>query len=128
MDRIIKRILICDDNADNSFLLQAILEAEEREIEIADSGAAVLTKIETDSDSTDLLILDVMMPEMDGYEIAQRIRQSDKFQSLPILLVTGISEDYSQNYRDVKVDGLIRKPIDIDLVIAQVEAILHPSL
>ena len=88
---VIKKILICDDVIDNSFLLQTILETEDCYIEITNSGAEVLAKIDTDIEPPDLLILDVVMPEIDGYEVARRIRQSDKFKSLPILLVTGLS-------------------------------------
>ncbi len=121
---VIKKILICDDVIDNSFLLQTILETEDCYIEIANSGAEVLAKIDTDIEPPDLLILDVMMPEIDGYEVARRIRQSDKFKSLPILLVTGLSEDDGINESGVEVNAIIQKPYDPDVITAQVLAIL----
>ena len=121
---VIKKILICDDVADNCLLLQTILETEDCYVEIANSGAEVLAKIETDLEQTDLLILDVMMPEIDGYEVARRIRQSDKFKSLPILLVTGLSEDDGINESGVEVNAIIQKPYDPDVITAQVLAIL----
>ncbi|WP_445633479.1 Response regulator receiver protein [Nostoc sp. DSM 114161] len=120
----IKRILICDDVADNTFLLKTILEAEDCQLEIADSGLAVLERLETDPNQPDLLILDVQMPKMDGFEVVQRIRESTKFQFIPILLVTGLNEDDVQNIPELKIDGLIQKPFDPDVVIAQVRAIL----
>ncbi|MBN3877313.1 MULTISPECIES: response regulator [unclassified Nostoc] len=70
---VIKRILICDDVADNSFLLKTILQAENRLIEIVDSGAAVLAHLETAPDPPDLLILDIMMPKMDGFEVVRHL-------------------------------------------------------
>jgi CheY-like chemotaxis protein len=121
---VIKKILICDDVIDNSFLLQTILETEDCYIEITNSGAEVLAKIDTDIEPPDLLILDVIMPEIDGYEVARRIRQSDKFKSLPILLVTGLSEDDGINESGVEVNAIIQKPYDPDVITAQVLAIL----
>ncbi|BAY79280.1 two-component hybrid sensor and regulator (plasmid) [Nostoc linckia NIES-25] len=124
MQGSIKRILICDDVADNTFLLKTILEAEDCQLEIVDSGLAVLERLETDPNQPDLLILDVQMPKMDGFEVVQRIRESTKFQFIPILLVTGLNEDDVQNIPELKIDGLIQKPFDPDVVIAQVRAIL----
>ncbi|MBW4456587.1 MAG: response regulator [Nostoc indistinguendum CM1-VF10] len=124
MDSTMKLILICDDVADNSFLLQTILSAESCQIEIVDSGAGALTFIETNPCPPDLLILDVMMPRMNGFEVVQNIRQSTKFEFLPILLVTGFAEDDTQKALDIKIDGFIQKPIDPDAVITQVQTIL----
>ena len=119
-----KRILICDDVADNSFLLKTILQAEDCLVEIVDSGAAVLAFLETDPNPPDLLILDVMMPLMDGFEVVQRLRESIKFQFIPILLVTGFAEDDAYKANEIKINGFIQKPIDPDVVIAKVRAIL----
>lgn len=86
MESVIKRILVCDDVADNSFLLKTILQASDCLIEIVDSGAAILDWLETAPNLPDLLILDVMMPKMDGFEVVRRLRESTKFQFIPILL------------------------------------------
>jgi CheY-like chemotaxis protein len=119
-----KRILICDDVADDSFLMKTILQAEDCLIEIVDSGVAVLTFLETNPNPIDLLILDVQMPLMDGFEVVRRIRQSTKFKFIPILLVTAFDEDDALKAFDIKIDGFIQKPIDYDAVITQVRAIL----
>ncbi|QSJ21117.1 response regulator [Nostoc sp. UHCC 0702] len=127
MQGSIKRILICDDVADNTFLLETILQAEDCQIEIVDSGVAVLDKLETDPNHPNLLILDVQMPKMDGFEVALRLRESDKFKFIPILLVTGLDEDDVKKALDIKIDGFIQKPFDPDAVISQVQAILHQN-
>ncbi|MFN6562462.1 MAG: response regulator [Nostoc sp. ChiSLP01] len=124
MQGSIKRILICDDVADNIFLLQTILEAEDCQIEIADSGIAVLDKLESNPNYPNLLILDVQMPKMDGFEVVQHIRESTKFQFLPILLVTAFNQDEIRKPLGLKIDGFIQKPFDPDVVIAQVRALL----
>jgi CheY-like chemotaxis protein len=121
---VIKKILVCDDVADNCLLLQSILETEECYIEITNSGGEVLSKIETDIEPPDLLILDVMMPEMNGYEVTNRIRQSDKFKSLPILLVTALSVDEVFDNCGLQIEGVIQKPYDPDMITAKVLAIL----
>ncbi|OUL31650.1 response regulator [Nostoc sp. 106C] len=122
MEALIKRILICDDVADDALLLQAILLADDCQIQIVSSGKEVLSFLKTNSNLPDLLILDVMMPVMDGFEVVQRIRESNKLKSLPVLLVTGMNIDDTN--LDIKVDGFIQKPINIDTVISQVRAIL----
>ncbi|NEU83620.1 response regulator [Nostoc sp. UIC 10630] len=124
MDSVIKRILICDDVADSSFLLKTILQASDRLIEIVDSGAAVLAYLETAPNPPDLLILDVMMPKMDGFEVIRHLQESAKFQFIPILLVTAFDEDDADKALDIKINGFIKKPIDPDLVTAKVQAIL----
>ncbi|MBD2536504.1 response regulator [Nostoc flagelliforme FACHB-838] len=118
-----KRILVCDDVADNSFLIRTILEAENCLVKSVDSGAAVLTFLETDPNPPDLLILDIQMPIMDGFEVVQRLRELTKFPFLPILLVT--SFDYDLNKMNgIKCDEFIQKPIDIDTVTSKVREIL----
>lgn len=123
---VIKRILICDDVADDSFLMKTILQAEFSlvEIEIVDSGVAVLARLETNHNPPDLLILDVMMPLMDGFEVVRHLRESTKFKFIPILLVTGFDYDDAYKGNEIKINGFIQKPIDPDVVIAKVRAIL----
>jgi CheY-like chemotaxis protein len=127
MTGAIKRILICDDVADDSFLMKTILQAEDCLIEIVDSGAAVLAFLEKEPNPPDLLILDVMMPVMDGFEVVRHIRKSTKFKFIPILLVTGFDYDDAQKADDIKINGFIQKPIEPDTVIAQVRIILEHS-
>lgn len=76
-----QRILAVDDNTDNLFLLQLALEQEGHEITLVDNGQAALAEIEIQV--PDLILLDVMMPGMDGYEVARRIRQNQKLPLFP---------------------------------------------
>jgi CheY-like chemotaxis protein len=122
---VIKRILVCDDVADNSLLMKTILEAEDCLVEIVDSGAAVLNFLETSPNPPDLLILDIQMPVIDGFEVVKRVRELTKLQSIPILLVTGLDSDDLKQMNDIKCDGLIQIPIDIDTVTYKVREILN---
>jgi CheY-like chemotaxis protein len=122
---VIKRILVCDDVADDSLLMKTILSAENCLVEIVDSGAAVLNFLETNPNPPDFLILDVQMPVIDGFEVVKRVRELTKLQSIPILLVTGLDYDDLKQMNDIKCDGLIQKPIDIDTVTCKVREILN---
>lgn len=120
----VDRILVVDDIADNTFLLQTILESEGYQVEIASSGMAALELIE--AAPPDLVLLDVMMPEMNGFEVTQRIRQNAALPFIPILLITGYTEPSAADGFDVGADGFIRKPIDFDELLGRIRKILQP--
>ena len=81
-----KRLLIVDDIEDNLFLLEAILTEEGYEVDSAKNGKEALAKIE--ASPPDLVLLDAMMPGMDGYEVTRRIRENKKIPFLPVILIT----------------------------------------
>jgi CheY-like chemotaxis protein len=93
----VDRILVDDDLPDNYFLLQTVLESEGYLVEVADSGRVALESIA--SNPPDLVLLDVMMPEMSGFEVTRRLRQNPALPFIPILLVTG----YSEKARSIKI-------------------------
>lgn len=113
-------ILVVDDVADNSFLLQVLLEDEGYQVEVADSGSAALAKIELAPPQ--LVLLDVMMPGMNGYEVVQQIRENIDLPFIPIVMVTG--HDQVTLSKDLQVDGFLKKPIEFDELLSQVHAIL----
>jgi two-component system sensor histidine kinase/response regulator len=116
------KILVVDDMFDNSFLLQVVLEQEGYQVEIASSGIEALSKIETQPPS--LVLLDVMMPDMDGYEVTQRIRQNNHIPFIPILLITGYDQPTAAQGFEVGADDFIRKPVDFDLLLGRIRSIL----
>lgn len=119
------RILVVDDLPDNYFLLQTVLESEGYIVEVADSGYAALESIA--SHPPDLVLLDVMMPGMNGFEVTRRLRQNPSLPFIPILLVTGYSEPVPADGFDVGADGFIRKPIDFDYLLNKIRTILQPK-
>lgn len=118
------RILVVDDLADNYFLLQTVLEMEGYIVEVADSGRAALESIAFHPPN--LILLDVMMPGMNGFEVTRRLRQNSSLPYIPILLVTGYSEPMPTDGLNVGADGFIRKPIDFDDLLLQIWTILQP--
>lgn len=117
------RILVIDDLSDNLFLLQTVLEAEGYEVETADNGSLALAKVE--NSPPDLILMDVMMPDMNGYEITQRIRQNPSIPFMPILLVTAHEEVNDIQGLALGANDFIRKPIEFDKLLARIEAFLQ---
>ena len=118
-----KRILVVDDTDDNLFLIQMVLQTEEYEVEVADSGQAALAKIE--AEPFDLVLLDVVMPGMNGIEVARRIRHNRYLSSMSIIMLTGsslLSED--NEFDELETDGFICKPVECKILLSRVSAIL----
>jgi CheY-like chemotaxis protein len=111
-------ILVVDDMADNCFLLQTILEAEGYAVEIVNNGSAALAKAEALPPK--LMLLDVMMPEMNGYEVTQRMRQSTKLVDVPVVLITAHDQESATIGKAVGANDLICKPFDFNELIRQV--------
>mgnify|MGYP002777705231 CR=1 FL=1 len=118
-----KRILVVDDLEDNVVLLQTILTEEGYEVETANNGKLALTKVE--ASPPDLLLLDAMMPGMNGYEVTRRIRENKKLPFIPILLITAYEDADAAKGLDLGANDFIRKPIEYDELIARVKASLR---
>jgi DNA-binding response OmpR family regulator len=118
-----KRILIVDDIEDNLSLLQAILMEEGYEVDITKDGKSALAKIE--ASPPDLLLLDAMMPQMNGYEVTRRIRQNKNLPFIPILMITAYEDANVPEGLDLGANDFIRKPIDFDELMSRVKANLR---
>lgn len=117
------RILAVDDVLDNLFLLQAILEAEGFSVDVATSGRLALSQIK--AHPPDLILLDVMMPEMTGYEVTRHIRQDSQLPTIPILLITAHDEASAVEGLQLGADDFIRKPIDFNTLLLKVRQYLQ---
>lgn len=118
-----RKILIVDDEPDIIELVSYILEKERMNVVSASNGVDAL-KI-AQKENPDLIILDVMMPDMDGIEVCQRLRSMSTFDSTLITFLTARSEDYSQIAGfDAGADDYITKPIRPKTLVARINAIL----
>ncbi len=116
-------ILVVDDSADNRFLVQTTLECGGYGVALAKNGKIALEKI--NQFPPDLILLDVMMPEMDGYEVTRRIRQNVDLSYIPILLITADERSSVVKGLDIGADDFIRKPVDVDELLARVRSLLR---
>jgi two-component system, OmpR family, response regulator len=117
--RKVRRILAVDDVLDNLLLLQVFLEAEGFEVEVADSGISALQHIQ--QARPDLVLLDVMMPGMDGLEVTEKIRSHNY--TLPILLVSAHDKAQVQPGLDAGANGFVQKPIDFSTLLERIDAL-----
>ncbi len=117
------RLLIVDDVPDNLFLVRTILEEEGYEIITSSNGHEALQIIE--ARPPDLVLLDVMMPKMDGYEVTRRIRAMPDLPFIPILLITAYDRANAVKGLDLGADEFIRKPIEADELLARVRSLLR---
>jgi two-component system alkaline phosphatase synthesis response regulator PhoP len=86
-----KRILVVDDNPDSVAIMRSILEAEHFEVLVENGGAKALARLQ--QEKVDLVLLDVMMPEMSGLEVLQHLKEDVTTERLPVILVTAKSHD-----------------------------------
>ncbi len=118
------RILAVDDDKNTRKLLRAVLENEGYQVTTAVNGADALEKME--QAHVDLVVLDIMMPGMDGYEFTKTLREGQN--DLPILMVSAkqMREDRRQGFI-VGTDDYITKPIDVEEMLLRIKALLRRS-
>ncbi|MGA4450010.1 response regulator [Ectopseudomonas chengduensis] len=109
-----RRLLLVDDDVRNIFALSSALEQKGATVEVARNGFEALDKLRERED-IDLVLMDVMMPEMDGYEATRQIRLEERWKSLPIIAVTAKAmKDDQERCREVGANDYLAKPIDLD--------------
>lgn len=118
-----ERILAVDDTPDNLILLQTILEVEGYEIDLVADGASALQQVV--ESPPDLILLDVMMPMMDGFEVTRKLRNNPAIDYIPILLLTAFNDASVVEGLDAGADDFIRKPFDQDELMARVRSLLR---
>ena len=118
------RVLYIEDNADNRLLVRRVLEAEGCSVlEAADGSSGLEVAAQT---RPDLILLDINLPEIDGYDLARRFRDMPGLQQVPILAITAnVMKGDRERTLAAGCDGYIQKPIDVDRLPEQVRATLR---
>ncbi|WP_420196880.1 response regulator [Chthoniobacter flavus] len=120
-----RKVLIVDDDARNIFALSIVLENQEMNIISATNGRQAIELIENTPDLS-MVLMDIMMPEMDGYETMRRIRNNARFRSLPILALTAKAmKGDREKCLEAGASDYIAKPVNTDQLLSLLRVWLH---
>ena len=111
-------ILVVEDNEDLLVLFKLILESAGYQVETASNGKEALERLE-DTDPQ-LVLLDIMMPEISGLQVSRTIKEQSNYQSLPVILVSAIDRLKDELLAKSKADDIIYKPFDMDNLLTKV--------
>ena len=118
-------ILVVEDNNDLSLLFKLVLESAGYQVATVDNGRAALTQVEKLQPR--LIVMDIMMPGINGLQVARKIKEKPGYQSLPILLVSAIDRLRDDGLRSSRANDIIYKPFDLDHLIAKVDELTSDS-
>jgi adenylate cyclase len=117
-------ILVVDDNEINRDLLSRYLERQGHAVRVADNGRQALEMIATGA--FDLVLLDIMMPELNGYEVLQHLKHSETWRDLPVIMISALDEiDSAVRCIELGAEDYLRKPFNPVLLRARVQACLE---
>lgn len=123
-----KRILVVDDEPDFAAIVQDNLKKEGFAVEIAYDGVEAIEKVK--AHPPDAIILDVMMPEKDGYAVCAELKADEKYRDIPIIMLTAVADHVSStNYThhdglSMEADDYLPKPASAEEILARVKDLL----
>jgi len=124
-----KRVLIVDDEPDFADIVKGNLEREGFDIEIAYNGVEALEKVK--ANPPDAIVLDVMMPEKDGYEVCAELKKDEKYTDIPIVMLTAVADHISSTRyshwdgMNMEADDYLPKPASADEITDSVKSLLN---
>ncbi|MDJ0634370.1 MAG: response regulator transcription factor [Xenococcaceae cyanobacterium MO_188.B29] len=114
-------ILVVEDNDDISLLLKLVLESAGYQVETVNNGKDALKQVETVQPQ--LMLVDIMMPEMNGLQVAHNVKEKLDHQNLPILLVSAVDRLKDEQLQNSQAEDIIYKPFDIDYLLSKVDSL-----
>lgn len=119
-------VLYVEDNPDNRNLIRRVLSADGYDMIEASKAEQAIEKLE--NEKVDLILMDINMPDMDGYTLTAKIKKIEKFSKIPIIAVTAnVMRGDREKSLEAGCDGYIQKPIDIDTLTQQIERFIIRS-
>ncbi len=123
-----KKILLVDDEPDFTIVLKQNLKMEGYEVEVAYNGVEAMEKVK--ASIPDAIVLDVMMPEKDGFEVCSELKNDDRYADIPIIMLTAVSDHVSSTQyshahgMDMEADDYLAKPASPDQIIESLKNLL----
>jgi DNA-binding response OmpR family regulator len=118
------RILICEDEPHIASGVKFNLELEGHEVDVVENGEDALARVAATPDAIDAMILDVMLPGIDGFLVAQALRTKGWFHPILMLTARGRAEDVLRGF-EAGADDYLPKPFDLAILVARVNALLR---
>jgi CheY-like chemotaxis protein len=120
-----KKILVVDDDVRNVFAITSVLERHRMQVLSAESGREAMRVLDKKPD-IDAILMDVMMPDMDGYETMRAIRENRRFESLPIIAITAKAMKGDRDKcLEAGASDYIPKPVDVQRLLSLLRVWLH---
>jgi DNA-binding response OmpR family regulator len=121
-----KRVLVVDDEPNIVMSLRFLMEREGFQVEVAPTGEAALAAL--NQQPADLVLLDVMMPELDGFEVCQRIRNNPAWHKTKVVMLTAKGRDVERDKGlALGADAYVTKPFSTRELVARVKQMLEPA-
>ncbi|HEV7921275.1 MAG TPA: response regulator, partial [Thermoanaerobaculia bacterium] len=121
-----KTALVVDDDMRNIYALTSLLERHKMRVLYAESGAEGIDQLQEHKDQIDVVLMDVMMPEMDGYEAMRRIREMEEFRNLPMIALTAKAmKGDREKCMEAGASDYITKPIDAQQLVSLLRVWLY---
>lgn len=124
-----KRILVVDDEPDFVAVVKENLQLEGYKIEVAYNGVEAIEKVK--ANPPDAIVLDVMMPEKDGYQVCSELKKNKTYSDIPIILLTAVADHVSStqyshaNGINMEADDYLAKPASPDQIISSLKSLLR---
>jgi len=122
-----KKIMIVDDDPDILTSVRALFEKEGYGVICADGGKECLKILDDDNEKPDIILLDIMMPDISGWDVFIKIRQKSSCKEIPIIFLTAKTDKYSQGFGKFSAEDYITKPFEIEELLTKINKILKDN-
>lgn len=120
-----KKIVAVDDDPDLLFTLRTILDCSDKEYEVTtfDCGSRCMEYLK--KETPDLILSDLMMPEMNGWELKINISRIPELKNVPFIFISAVGDDTSKITAELQSDGFIEKPFTAEVILNKIEKIFN---
>ena len=120
-----KKILVVDDDKAVITLLESLLSGQGYKVSAANDGLDAMVQVR--NNIPDLIILDIMMPELNGYDVCSNLKFDERFKHIPIIVLTSREQELAPKISQLMGIGYMQKPIDSKILLEKIQNILKIS-